>query len=130
MPDYSDLKNHPVSLAEVMRAREVVYRRLKPTALLPCAGLSTLLGASVYVKHENHNPTGAFKTGVVGERTVRSAPRADQRAPISAHSRDHVCARRRLGAQPASRARSTASKALITFEQMLKTRSRRVRRKM
>lgn len=34
---------------------------MKPTQLLYYAGLSKLIGAEVYVKHENHNPTGTFK---------------------------------------------------------------------
>lgn len=54
-------KDHPVSLAETTRAREVVARYLKPTQLIRYEGLSRAIGAEVYVKHENHNPTGSFK---------------------------------------------------------------------
>ncbi len=54
-------KDYPVSLLETIRAREVVSRFLKPTPLTRYAGLSHAIGAEVYVKHENHNPTGSFK---------------------------------------------------------------------
>ena len=56
-----DLKNYPISLTEVIRARSVVGRHLKPTPLRRYESLSRLIGAEIYVKHENHNPTGTFK---------------------------------------------------------------------
>ncbi len=49
------------TLQDVIRARKHVYRYLKPTPLYPYAGLSDLMGAEVWVKHENHQPVGAFK---------------------------------------------------------------------
>jgi len=52
---------HPISLAEVMRAQSVVYKYLVPTQLTRYENLSRLLDADIYVKHENHNPTGTFK---------------------------------------------------------------------
>lgn len=55
------LKKYPVSVAETIRARQVIRRFLKPTQLIRYEGLSRLVGAEMYVKHENHNPTGAFK---------------------------------------------------------------------
>jgi threonine dehydratase len=57
----NDLKNYPISLAEVVRARSIVERFLKPTQLTRYEGLSKALQAEVYIKHENHNPTGTFK---------------------------------------------------------------------
>ena len=47
--------------ADVLAAREKVYRHLHATPLHPYAGLSELVGAEVYVKHENHHAVGAFK---------------------------------------------------------------------
>jgi threonine dehydratase len=55
------LKHYPISITEVLRARSVARRFLKPTQLIRYEGLSRALQAEVYVKHENHNPTGAFK---------------------------------------------------------------------
>lgn len=56
-----DFKDYPLSLAEAIRAGTVTSRYLTPTPLLRYQGLSRLIGADVYVKHENHNPTGTFK---------------------------------------------------------------------
>lgn len=51
----------PPTLADVIEARKHVYRYLQPTPLHAYAGLSELIGAEVYVKHENHHAVGAFK---------------------------------------------------------------------
>jgi threonine dehydratase len=55
--------NTPImpTLRDVLAARPNVYRYLKPTPLYPYPGLSELVGAQVWVKHENHQPVGAFK---------------------------------------------------------------------
>lgn len=52
---------YPVNLAEVIKAKKPVYEYLVPTQLTRYKGLSSLLDADIYVKHENHNPTGTFK---------------------------------------------------------------------
>jgi threonine dehydratase len=49
------------TLHDVIAARPHVYRYLKPTPLYRYFGLSNLIGANVWVKHENHLPTGAYK---------------------------------------------------------------------
>lgn len=49
------------TLHDVIAARPHVYRYLRPTPLHYYAGLSELLSAEVWVKHENHQPVGAFK---------------------------------------------------------------------
>src|SRR5579859_5985370 len=46
---------------EVLDAAKRIRPHLQPTPLRHYASLSQLVGAEVYVKHENHNPTGAFK---------------------------------------------------------------------
>ena len=56
-----DLKGYPVSVAEVVRARSIVGQYVRPSQLSYYEGLSRAIGAEVYVKHENHNPTGTFK---------------------------------------------------------------------
>src|SRR5687767_2189740 len=50
-----------VSLEDIQAARAIVYRTLKPTPLLRYPLLGEETGLSIRVKHENHNPTGAFK---------------------------------------------------------------------
>jgi threonine dehydratase len=55
------LKNHPISVSEILRSRPIVREFVKPTQLIRYEGLSKTIGADVYIKHENHNPTGTFK---------------------------------------------------------------------
>ncbi len=55
------LKRCPISMAETLRARAVVSEFVRPSQLIRYEGLSRTIGADVYVKHENHNPTGTFK---------------------------------------------------------------------
>jgi threonine dehydratase len=56
-----DVKGYPVSVAEVVRARGIVGQYVRASQLTYYEGLSRAIGAEVYVKHENHNPTGTFK---------------------------------------------------------------------
>lgn len=51
----------PVSIDGVYQAEKVVRNHLKETPLLRYQGLSDLIGANVYIKHENHQPGGSFK---------------------------------------------------------------------
>lgn len=60
---------------DVLAARERVYQVIKPTALLRHPLLIELAGCNLYVKHENHLPTGAFKVrgglNLIGSLTER-----------------------------------------------------------
>lgn len=56
-----ELKGYTISISEAIRSRSIVRNYVKPTQLLHYEGLSRLIGADVYIKHENHNPTGTFK---------------------------------------------------------------------
>src|SRR5438477_12615044 len=47
--------------ADVLAAAPIVRRHLRPTALIEWPALSEQLGFRYLVKHENHNPTCAFK---------------------------------------------------------------------
>jgi threonine dehydratase len=47
--------------ADVVAAAPIVHRHLRPTALYEWPALSRLLGCRFYLKHENHQPTTAFK---------------------------------------------------------------------
>ncbi len=49
------------TLADVLAARERIKPYLQPTALYPYPVLTELVGTEVWVKHENHQPVGAFK---------------------------------------------------------------------
>ena len=50
-----------VSLENIRAARDIVYRSLKSTPTMEYPLLDAELGARVFLKHENHLPTGAFK---------------------------------------------------------------------
>jgi threonine dehydratase len=49
------------TLTDVLAARAPVYTHLQRTPLHHYAGLSEVIGAQVFVKHENHHAVGAFK---------------------------------------------------------------------
>ena len=51
----------PPTLDDLRAATANVYAAMAPSALLRHPLLAEALGADVHVKHENHNPTGAFK---------------------------------------------------------------------
>lgn len=57
----NDLKNYPISVTEIIRARAIVKSFIKPTQFIRYPGFSSVIQADVYVKHENHNPGGSFK---------------------------------------------------------------------
>ena len=46
---------------EIAEAARLVYRTMPPTPQYVWPLLSQRVGAAVWVKHENHTPTGAFK---------------------------------------------------------------------
>jgi threonine dehydratase len=48
-------------MSELQRAAELVHRVLPPTPQYAWPKLSRRAGCTVWVKHENHTPTGAFK---------------------------------------------------------------------
>jgi threonine dehydratase len=51
----------PPTFADVLAARERIAPHLPPTALNRYPALDELAGTEVWVKHENHQPVGAFK---------------------------------------------------------------------
>ena len=54
-------KDYPIAINEVVRAKAIVSNFLRATELTYYAGLSQAIGAEIFIKHENHNPTGTFK---------------------------------------------------------------------
>ncbi len=50
-----------ITIDDIKSARPNVYKYINPTPLYHYSGLSDLVGAEVWVKHENHLPVGAFK---------------------------------------------------------------------
>ena len=76
------------TLADVYAARERVYRVVSPTPLLRHPLLAEETGINVLVKHENHNPTGAFKVRG-GLNLVGSLSADERRGVITATTGNH-----------------------------------------
>ena len=51
----------PVHFTDVLKARRNLRAYLRPTPLYHYPALSAMVGAETWVKHENHQPVGAFK---------------------------------------------------------------------
>lgn len=49
------------TIQDIEIAQKTVYQFIDPTPLYPYVTLSDLVGTKIWVKHENHLPTGAFK---------------------------------------------------------------------
>jgi threonine dehydratase len=76
-------------LADVLAARQRIAPYLQPTPLYRYPALDAMTGARVWVKHENHQPVGAFK--VRGGVNLVSQLGADerQRGVIAASTGNH-----------------------------------------
>ena len=79
---------HAPTLADVYAARERVYRVVRPTPLMRHPLLAAEIGLDVFVKHENHNPTGAFKVRG-GLNLIGSLPPKEKRGVITATTGNH-----------------------------------------
>ena len=79
----------PPTFTDVLRARRIIDRYLGPTPLHHYPRLSAELGLDVWIKHENHQPIGAFK--VRGGINLISQLTPDERAAgvISASTGNH-----------------------------------------
>jgi threonine dehydratase len=77
-----------LALDDVHAAREVVYRTLQKTPLLTHPLLRARTGLDIFVKHENHNPTGAFKVRG-GLNLVAGLSPAERRGVITASTGNH-----------------------------------------
>src|SRR4029077_16079591 len=67
----------PHTLQDIYAARPRVARVVRPTPLMRHPLLALETGLDIWVKHENHNPTGAFK--VRGGVNLIPSPRPDER---------------------------------------------------
>ena len=77
-----------LALAHVYAARRIVCRTLRPTPLLQHALLALETGLDIYVKHENHNPTSAFKVRG-GLNLLAHLGAEDRRGLITASTGNH-----------------------------------------
>jgi threonine dehydratase len=77
-----------LALRDVYAARRFVYRALRPTPLLKHPLLARETGLDVYVKHENHNPTSAFKVRG-GLNLIGNLDAGERRGVITASTGNH-----------------------------------------
>ena len=78
----------PITLDDIHAARETVYRTLQPTPLLKHPLLDLETGLDIRVKHENHNPTGAFKIRGGLNLVARLSP-GERRGVVTASTGNH-----------------------------------------
>jgi threonine dehydratase len=76
------------TLQDIYAARERVNAVVPPSPLMRHALLTAETGLDIHVKHENHNPTGAFKVRG-GVNLVATLPAADRRGVITATTGNH-----------------------------------------
>jgi threonine dehydratase len=79
---------HPPTLKDVYEARPRVARIVRPSPLLRHPLLALETGLDIWVKHENHNPTGAFKVRG-GANLVASLGADERRGVITATTGNH-----------------------------------------
>jgi threonine dehydratase len=79
----------PPTLNDVYAARERIAGTVRPSPLMQHPLLDAETGLSLFVKHENHNPTGAFKVrgGLNLVRTLSTAERS--RGVLTASTGNH-----------------------------------------
>src|SRR6266516_3485659 len=77
------------TLADVLEARRRIAVHLGPTPLYAYTSLNELLGAEVFVKHENHQPVGAFKVRGGVNLISQLGPEERGRGVIAASTGNH-----------------------------------------
>ena len=75
----------PVQFTDVLKARRNLRAYLRPTPFFQYPALSAMTGAEIWVKHENHQPVGAFKVRG-GVHLVSQLSEAQRKAGVIAAS--------------------------------------------
>jgi threonine dehydratase len=87
------LADHPaadaVRLADVLAARRRIRPHIAATPFRPYPALADAVGADVWVKHENHNPTAAFKVRGGINLVAQLADAERERGLITASTGNH-----------------------------------------
>jgi threonine dehydratase len=79
----------PPTVRDIITARRRIQPHLLRTPLHTYPLLNELLGAEAYVKHENHNPTGAFKIRGGINLIAQLTPEERRRGVITASTGNH-----------------------------------------
>ena len=77
------------TLTDVLEARRRIAPHLRPTPLYGYASLDDRLDAEVFVKHENHQPVGAFKVRGGVNLVSQLSPAERERGVIPASTGNH-----------------------------------------
>jgi threonine dehydratase len=77
------------TLSDVLSARRQIAPYLRPTPLYAYPALSELVGAETWVKHENHQPIGAFKVRGGVNLVSRLDERERRRGVVTASTGNH-----------------------------------------
>jgi threonine dehydratase len=95
----------PPKFTDVLAARSVVGRHLRRTPLAGYPALDAVLGARLLVKHENYQPTGAFKVrggvNLVSRLSGEERARGVVCASTGNHGQSVACAARLFGVRAA-----------------------------
>jgi threonine dehydratase len=83
------MKSQAPTLADVLEARRRISPHLRPTPLFRYASLDELVGAEIFVKHENHQPVGAFKVRGGINLIAQLSPDERERGVIAASTGNH-----------------------------------------
>jgi threonine dehydratase len=82
--------SHPEpSLADVLDARRQIAPYLRETPLFAYPGLDEVVGTEVFVKHENHQPVGAFKVRGGVNLVSRLSPAGREAGVLAASTGNH-----------------------------------------
>src|SRR3982751_344008 len=81
----------PITIADVLQARKRIRDRLTPTPLRRYEPLDEAVGYGirVYVKHENHQPTQAFKARNALSALTALTPEEKKRGVVAASRGNH-----------------------------------------
>jgi len=79
----------PPTFTDVLAARKRIAPYLRPTPLHHYPLLDDLIGAEVWVKHENHQPVGAFKVRGGINLAAQLTPEERERGLITASTGNH-----------------------------------------
>ena len=77
------------TIRDVYQARKTIAPYFRPTPLQHSMGLSELLGAEVYIKHEEHLPLGAFKSRGGINLLANLSPEEKRRGLITSSTGNH-----------------------------------------
>jgi threonine dehydratase len=87
-PDAPDRVREP-SLVDVLAARRVIERYLRPTPFFENQALGDMLGLRLWIKYENHQPTVAFKVRGTLNKVLSLTDEERDRGVVTASAGNH-----------------------------------------